>query len=64
MNEESLCREKKIENFQNDSVVVSPPTLEKWVEEINMENERLLHDHCRSVKLGRKFLCVVGKMFK
>ena len=44
VNEEWLCREKKTENFKNDSVVVSLPTLEKWVEEIKMENERLLHD--------------------
>ena len=44
MNEEWLCREKKTENFQNDSVVFSLPTLEKWIEEIKMENERLLHD--------------------
>ena len=44
VNEESLCREKETENFQNDSVVVSLPTLEKWVEELKMENKRLLHD--------------------
>lgn len=54
MNEESLCREKKTENFQNDSVVVSPPTLEKWVEEIKMENERLLHDELQECKAREK----------
>ena len=70
MNEESLCREKKTENFQNDSVVVSPPTLEKWVEEINMENERLLHDELQECKarekismFGRKNVQVVMKIY-
>ena len=50
VNEESLCREKKTENFQNDSVVVSLPTLGKWVEEIKVENERLLHDECKATE--------------
>ena len=50
VNEELLCREKKTENFQNDSVVVSLPTLGKWVEEIKMENERLLYDESQECK--------------
>ena len=54
MNEESLNREKKTENFQNGSVVVHPPTLEKWVEEIKMENERLPHDELQERKAREK----------
>ena len=54
VNEESLCREKKTENFQNDSVVVSLPTLGKWVEEIKVEIERFLHDESQECKAREK----------
>ena len=63
VNEELLCREKKTANFQNDSVVVSPPTLEKWVEETKMENERLLHaelQELKNVKLQCSRKCLFG----
>ena len=32
------------EDFQNDSVVFGPPTLDRWMEEIKMENGRLLQE--------------------
>lgn len=64
VNEESLWREKKTGNFQNDSVVVSPPTLKKWVGEIKMENERLLHDELQECKVREKISVWSGKIFK
>ena len=34
----------QIEDFQKDSVVFGPPTLDRWMEEIKMENGRLLQE--------------------
>ena len=64
VSEESLFREKKTENFQNDSVVVSLPTLEKWVEEIQMENDRLLHDELQECKAREKISVWSGNILK
>ena len=35
-------REEIADDFQKDSVVFGPPTLDRWMEELKMENGRLL----------------------
>ena len=54
VNKESLCREKKNCKFPERLCCCQPPTLERWVEEIKMENERLLHDELQECKAREK----------
>ena len=48
-----MLREKNCK-FPERLCCCQPPTLERWVEEIKIENERLLHDELQECKAREK----------
>ena len=56
-------QEAVAEDFQKDCVVFGPPSLDKWMEKIKMENGRLLQE-LQEFKAKESFQVWPGKIFK